>query len=41
MRTKLKAPNSDALRYSCLETPININTQLDQYLTEDEKNIHL
>lgn len=37
MRTKFNAPNSDALRFSCLETPINMPKELHILLTDDEK----
>lgn len=39
MRTKFQAPNSDALRFSCIETPINLDPQ--GFLTEEEKILYL
>jgi hypothetical protein len=44
MRTKFLTPNSDALRLSCLETPINLptNSTTDEtFLTDEEKSLYL
>jgi hypothetical protein len=41
MRNKFRTANSDALRFSCLETPIDLPKEIDSLLTDEEKLLHM
>ena len=41
MRTKFKTHISDALKYSFLETPLDVTLEETAFLTEDEKATYL